>query len=128
MSTISLQLNQVTSAASLAGQAQYTVTNQILSSVGVDPAVFVFYTTTGIFSHYANPADLNNYPNTLQDAQALSAKFFRQPLLTRTWSTIDQMQDDLSMTQSRLQRLLNSLNELQGELIVNQTINLSAGC
>jgi hypothetical protein len=128
MATVSLQLSQVTSIASVAGAGQYTVTNQILSSVGLDPAVFVFYTTTGFFSHYANPVDLQLYPDTQQAAQALSAKFFRQSLLVRTWGTPELMQQDLTITQSRLQRLLNALSEVQSALVINQVVNLSAGC
>lgn len=128
MASVSLSLQQTTSAASIPNAAQYTVTNQITSSIGIDPGVFVYSLASGSFSHYATAADMSLYPDGAPAAAAAGVRFYRCPTLTRVWATINQMQEDLLMTQIRLQRLLNEISQLQTSLIVNQTVNLSAGC
>lgn len=124
--SISLTLNQVTSAAQTAGTATYTVTNTVTASVGISPAVFVFFRDTAVFDHYATVADLSLYPDSQAAALAQGVNYFRQPTVVRTWNTIDLMNADLTITRQRLQSLLNETSEIQNALIVNTTTVLSA--
>lgn len=127
MSTVSLTLHQTSTSTNVEGGASYLVTNVVTASFGVDKSVFVFKTDTGKFSHYATPADMEALPTSQEVAVADDALFYRQSSLARTWTTISEMNDDLSLTKSRLQSLAREVSKIQGSAIVDQVVEIRAG-
>lgn len=127
MTTVSLTLHQTAVPATVNGGASYTVTNEVTASVGISPAVFVFKTDTGKFDHYATPADLEGLPDSQAQAVADGKGFYRQPAVTRVWPTISAMNEDLAMTQTRLNSLVREVSKIQGSLTVDRVVEIQAG-
>ena len=119
----SFTLRQVTS---LVDQAypkapQYRVTNEVTAAAGASPAVYVFKATSQEFSNYASAADMARWPDSLALAQVSGVAFYRLPAVTRTWDTVEQMNEDLSMSLRRLQSLADEMSAQQGALVVDRT-------
>lgn len=127
MPSVSLTLHQTNDPATVLGGAQYTVTNEIIASIGIDPAVFVFKTETGEFDRYATAADLDALPTSQTLAVVDSIAYYRLTRVTRVWTTISAMQDDLAMTRRRLNSLAREVAQLQADLTIDQTIEIKAG-
>lgn len=123
---VSLSLRQVTSVQP-GPPPLYVVENSIVAASGIDMAVFVYSTATQKFDHYATVADMEAYPNNLPDAQIQNLPFYREVSVTRQWTTVEDMQDDLSFTQSRLQLLATDLDTVQTGLVGDNTVVISAG-
>lgn len=120
---VSFTLRQVTTLVSqdFPKAPQYQVTNGVTDVVDASPAVYVFKTATQKFSNYASAADMARWPDSLAKAQLMDAAFYRLPLLTRTWETVEQMNEDLAVSLRRLQSLADELNAQQGSLTVDRT-------
>lgn len=127
MPAVSLTLRQTTVPSSSAGSASYSVTSAVTASVGISPAVFVYRADNGKFSHYATPADMDAYPDTQVAAVADGKDFYRQASLTRVWPTISGMNDDLTTTRVRLSALVRETSKIQGSIVVDQVIEITAG-
>src|ERR1700692_4060592 len=82
---------------------------QVINTV-VEAATYVYSTSTKKFSHYASAADMAQWPDTYEVATLTSMGFYRQPSVTRTWRTVQQMLVDLNESKRRLQSLANELN------------------
>lgn len=121
---VSVQLHQVTSVQD--GPA-YRVKSEVLSAVGMQPEVFVYKTATQVFDHYATVADMELYPQTLQEAQLAALPFYRQASVQRDWPTASLMQSDLDMTQARVQDLVIQMASLEQNVVVDQTLTISSG-
>lgn len=126
MADLSLTLRQTTNATAVNGGATYEVKNEVTASVGISPAVFVYKTATQAFSHYATPADMDGLLDTYEAALAAGAQFYRQTSVTRTWTTISAMNEDLAVTRARLRALLRETSKLQGPLETDTTVVLTA--
>ena len=126
MPTVSLTLHQTAVPATVSGGATYTVTNEITASVGISPAVFVFKTDTGVFDHYATPPDMEALPASQAEAVAAGLPFYRQPGVTRVWTTISAMEEDLALTQTRLNGLVRETSQIQGSLTIDRSVVLQA--
>ena len=120
---VNFTLRQVTSLApqTYPKAPQYQVVNEVTAAVDASPAVYVFKTSTQKFSNYASAADMSRWPDSLALAQVTDAAFYRLPLLTRTWETVERMNEDLSMSLRRLQSLADELNAQQGALVLDRT-------
>jgi len=115
--SVSFTLEQTTAVSG----ATYQVTNTVTAATDADLAVFVYITATQKFSHYAAVADMDAWPNSYELAQVTGAEFYRLPQLCRTWSSVIDMQNDLSYTLFRVQDLADQLTEFQGELVGTTT-------
>lgn len=127
MSSVSLTLRQTVATTVVSGGATYQVTNAVTTSTGIDPAVFVFKTDTQAFDHYATAPDMDALPDTWEAAVAAGLGFYRQSSVSRTWTTISAMNDDLSITKARLGALAREVSQLQGAIVSDQTVVISAG-
>lgn len=127
MSSVSLTLRQTVQTSAVAGGASYAVTNVITDSTGIDPGVFVFKTDTKLFDHYATAPEMDSVPSSWEAAAAVGAGFYRQPSVTRTWTTISAMNEDLSVTKARLGTLAREVSQIQGAIVTDQTTVISAG-
>lgn len=101
---VSLTLVQT---ASVVGM-KFRVRDEITLSVDIDPAVFVFAVETQTFSHYATPADMESYPNTLAQATTNGKDFYRGPILERDWDFITDANVQKTATKARLQLLVRN--------------------
>lgn len=99
----------------------YRVHNEVTAATGASPAVFVFKTSTQAFDHYARAADLEQWPDSYEEALLRELAFYRAKILTRTWDTLADLSEDLAMTLQRTQRLANELNLQQGAIAVDRT-------
>lgn len=126
MSSVSLTLHQVTSVASAEGGSTFTLASTVTASIGIDRAVFVFRTSSKVFSHYASAADLVALPSSLELAQADGAGFYRQDRLTRTWPTLRAMEDDMALTRARLRSLVDDVGGANHAAIVDEVIVIEA--
>lgn len=115
---VSFSLRQITSVVS---GPLYRVNNTVDDATDASTAVFVFKTTTEEFSHYATVADLETYPDTLAEAQADDAAFYRLATVERDWDTVEDMEADVAMTKSRVQFLANELNALHAGIASDTT-------
>lgn len=120
--SVTVQLHQVTS---IQPGPLYRVKNEVLSAQSIDTAMFVYKVSTQVFDHYAVVADMEQYPNTYAAAVQAGVDFYRQPSVTRDWATVTLMQEDLAITQARVQDLLNQMNALQGSIPSDTTITLT---
>lgn len=121
---VTFTLNQVTS---IVGGPRYQVVNTVTAATDASLAVYVFETVTQRFSRYAAAADMEQLPDSLEQAQVLGFPFYRLPTLTRVWDTVQRMNADLSTSLYRLQSLADQLNAQQGSLIVDRT-TVVVGC
>jgi hypothetical protein len=115
---VSFTLNQLTS---IVGGPRYQVTNQVTAATDADLSVYVFETSTQRFNHYAAAADMELFPNSYEQALLLGIAFYRLPIITRTWDTVQRMYADLDMSLRRLQSLADELNAQRGDLVINRT-------
>ena len=93
---------------------------QVINTV-VEAATYVYATGTKKFSHYASAADMGLYPDTYEVAALISAGFYRQSSVTRTWKTVQQMLIDLNESKRRLQSLADELNVQVGAITTSTT-------
>jgi hypothetical protein len=126
MSSVSLTLHQTSTPLTVDGGATYKVVNEVTASMGIAMEVFVFRTDTGVFSHYATPADLELLPTSQAVAVSNSVGFFRQSSVTRIWTKISEMNEDLALTKTRLQALSREVAKTQGTLLVDQVVEIRA--
>lgn len=127
---VSLTLHQVTAIVSPTPPETaplYQVNNTITVAVGIDDAVFVYKTLTQKFDHYAYASDMEEWPDSYDAANQAGLAFYRQSSVTRNWPSVEQMQSDLSISQSRLQALCNDMILLQSGIVIDQTTVISAG-
>lgn len=125
---VSLQLQQDTSIGGTPDKPLYVVTQTVSNPVNNDGGVFVYKTIDQTFNHFATVVDLEAWPLTYEAAVIAALDFYRLPTLQRGWSTIDEMQDDLTISQSRIRRMLEQLDALQGaNLPSSNVVVLSAG-
>ncbi len=127
MSSVSLTLRQTVQTSVVSGGASYVVTNVVESSTGIDPSVFVFKTDTQAFDHYATAPEMDSLPNSWEAAAAAGLGFYRLSSVTRTWTTISAMNEDLSLTKARLGALARETSQIQGAIVTDQTTVISAG-
>lgn len=107
---VSFSLHQVTSYVDQANAAPlYRVVNQVSESSGASPAVFVYKTVTKAFDHYASAADMERWPDNYEEAQLKNLAFYRVNSVSRTWKTLQEMQEDLDMTLARVRSLAKEL-------------------
>ena len=128
--SVSLTLRQVTSVVqpvSPSTALKYRVVNSITAAVGMDPAVFVFKTINGKFDHYAYAADMEAWPDGIDAAKTANLMFYRLTSVQRDWCTVHEMNEDLTITKSRLQALCNEMNIVMDGLVIDQTTTLTAG-
>jgi hypothetical protein len=107
---VSFSLRQITSVVT---GPLYRVNNTVDAATDAPIQIFVFKTLTQVFSHYATVADLETYPDTYAEAVADDLAFYRLAEVERDWETIEEMESDVAMTQSRVQFLANELNAVQ---------------
>lgn len=115
---VSFTLRQVTS---IVDGPAYQVLNEVTAATNADVFVFVYDASSQKFSHYATAADVEQYPTSLALAQVMGQPFYRLASVTRTWTSVSDMNDDLSDTMRRVQSLANELNAQQGSLIIDRT-------
>ena len=107
---VTFTLRQTTS---IVDGPRYQVVDQVTSATGASLAVYVYITASQLFSHYANAADMEQWPETSGAATLANLMFYRQPSVTRSWSTVALMNDDLAMSLRRLQYLADEINQIQ---------------
>ncbi len=127
MPSVNLTLRQTAVPSATSGAASYSVTNTVVSSVGISPAVFVFKTETGKFDHYATPPDMDSLPASREEAVVAGLGFYRQSAVQRVWPTISAMNEDLAVTRARLAGLAREVSKIQGALTIDQTVEIQAG-
>lgn len=124
MSAVSYQLRQLTS---IHDGPLYRVKNEVLSAVASTTAVFVYKVDTQAFSHYATVVDLENWPDSYEEALQESKSFYRQSMVQRDWAAIGDMNKDLGATIARLQSLATELSTIQGNLTIDRVVTIGAG-
>lgn len=124
MSVVTYELHQITS---IQDGLLYRVKNEVLVSIGSSPAVFVYKTDGQKFSHYAVVADMEQWPDTYDQAVVAGADFYRAVSVTRDWSTITEMNKDLDVTRARVQALAKELAAVQGSVVIDRTVVISGG-
>lgn len=102
----------------------FRVTHDVDAATEADTGVFVFSTATQKFDHFASPADVANYPVGYDAANALGAPFYRAAAMTRDWTTAPEMQADLAAAQARIAALARDLTALNGQLTIDQTVEI----
>ena len=122
--SVSLQLHQLPT---IQPHCLYRVKNEILAATGVDSGVFVYKTATQKFSHYATFADMETWPNLYEAAVQAGKPFYRAASVQRDWTTIKDMKCDLTITVARLQALLNDVADVQGSVLEESIVTLTAG-
>lgn len=124
MSAVSLTLHQTTSVTQNDNGASYQVTSIVEAAHGIEREVFVYRTDTKRFDHYATPADLAIVPTSLELAIADRLPFYRQDSLTRKWSSLELMQDDLAVTETRLRGLAREVSVQGSAAVIDKTITI----
>jgi len=122
MPTISFTLHQVTTA--LDGPL-YRVFQEITAAVNSSKAVFVFKTSTEEFDHVATIMDMRTYPDSYAQAVIDGVDFYRLEEVTRDWSTVALMVEDVTMGYNRVQLLASSLTDEEGLLEIDRTVVLT---
>jgi len=127
MSSVSLTLRQTVQTSAISGGATYAVTNTVTDSTGIAPAVFAYKTDSKAFDHYATAPEMDSLPDSWEAAVTSGAPFYRQVSVTRTWTTISAMNDDLLITKARLSGLARETSQIQGAIVTDLTTVISAG-
>jgi hypothetical protein len=124
MPTVSFDLHQVTTA--LDGPL-YRVFQELTAAVNSSKAVFVYKTTTQEFSHIATIMDMRNWTDSYAQAVINEDDYYRLEQVTRDWSTVALMVDDVNMGVSRVQLLASALTDEEGLLEIDRTLVLTGG-
>lgn len=127
MAAVSISLHQTTQVTSDDDGASYQVTNVVESARGIDRELFVYRTDTQRFDHYATPADLAVIPTSLDLATANRLPFYRQESLTRSWPSLELMQADVAMTESRLRGLAWEVSERGAASVIDKVVEIEVG-
>lgn len=106
---------------------KYQVTNEVVEAVDASTGVYVFKTVNKEFSNYASAADVEQWPESYEQAQVLGKPFYRLPKLVRTWDTLSQMNVDLAESVRRLQSLADELSAQQGAIVIDRTTVVVGG-
>lgn len=119
---VSFTLRQVTSVVQqTAAPPLYRVINQVTSADGASTSVFVYKAATQAFEHYAAAADMEKWPDSLEEANALNKAFYRLDSVSRTWTSLEEMHEDLDMTLRRVRLLANELTVQRDSIEIDRT-------
>lgn len=112
---VSFTLRQTTSLVDqTSGAPLYRVINQIVTAIGASPAIFVYKVATSSFEHYANAGDMERWPDSREEAVVRGLGFYRLDNVSRTWTSLDEMYEDLDVTLRRSRALANELSAQRG--------------
>ncbi len=106
---------------------KYQVTNEVVDAVDASTSVYVYKTVNKEFSNYASAADMEQWPETYEQAQVLGKSFYRLPQVVRTWDTLSQMNADLAESVRRLQSLADELSVQQDAIVIDRTTVVVGG-
>lgn len=106
---------------------KYQVSNEVTASTDASKAVYVYKTANQQFSNYASAADMEQWPESLEQAQVLGKAFYRLPRVVRTWDTLSQMNLDLDDSMRRLQSLADELTAQRGAIVIDRTTVVAGG-
>ncbi len=105
----------------------YRVKTSVVAAQGVSTALFVFKTVSDAFDHYATVADLIRWPDNKADALSQTLGFYRQAIVQRDWSNVDQMNRDLMVTVERLQAVVDDWDSSNTTTALDRTLTLTSG-
>lgn len=121
---VTFTLRQLTS---IVDGTKYQVSNEVTAATDASTAVYVYKTATKLFSNYASAADMEQWPDSYEQAQVLGKPFYRLPQVVRTWDTLSQMNVDLSESVRRLQSLADELTAQHGAISIDRTTVVAGG-
>jgi len=125
---VSFTLRQMTKVVDQDGAAPlYRVINQVVSAVGASAATFVFKTSTQVFEHYANAADMERWPNSQEEAQLRGLGFYRLDNVSRTWASLEEMYEDLDMSLRRVRALASELSAQRASVEMTRDTVIEVG-
>jgi hypothetical protein len=96
----------------VAGPA-YRVATSVTYATGISTSIFVYDTTTGLFSHCSTVWDLEAYPDTRAAAQAALLPYYRQPSATVDYTTVDVATEAAAYILARIDSLVTVLSDTQ---------------
>ena len=122
---VSFLLRQVTSLVDQAGKAPlYRVINQVTESTGASAAVFAYKTATKVFDHYANAGEMEQLPDSYEEAVVRGVAFYRLNSVSRDWETVAQMYADIDATMRRVRSLAKDLTQQQGAIVMDRSTSI----
>lgn len=99
----------------------YKVVNEITDATDIPQKLFVIETDTDLFSHVATVWDLQNYPFTKAEAEALHIEYYLDATGTREYVTLQDGMDFAAIVVSRLEWLARdytkAIDEFQGVVV-----------
>ena len=84
----------------------YQVVNEIISSVDLQPELFVHDVLTSTFAYVATVWDIQNYPTTIEEAEADSLPYYLAATGTKSYSVLQDAVNLEAYVVSRLENLL----------------------
>lgn len=124
---MSISLRQTTLVTSNDAGASYQATSVVEVAHGIERALFVYRADTKRFDHYATPADLATIPTSLELAVENRLPFYRQESLTRVWPSLDLMQDDIALTETRLRGLALEVSARGSAAVIDKVVEIEVG-
>lgn len=102
----------------------YRVINQVMGAIGASPAAFVYKTSDKVFDHVATAGDMERWPDSYEEAVLRGVEFYRLDSVSRTWTSVEDMNADLDIALRRVQRLANDLTARRGILEIDRVTTI----
>jgi hypothetical protein len=83
----------------------YRVATSVVYNSGIGRNIFVFNTETQVFEHVATPWDMENVPNSRDEALTDASAFYRLPEVTRDFDVVATAIEYALYTRSRVEQL-----------------------
>ena len=95
----------------------YRVKTSVVHATGIDRRIFVYKMTTAQFSHVATTWDMENFPGSLEEAQAGPIEFYRQDSCTKDYEDAEVAAQFATYTRSRIDWLARQYAIMQEDFV-----------
>lgn len=95
----------------------YRIYTEVIHAVGISRAIFVFETESETFSHVATTWDMETFPDTLAEAQATAANYYRQDRCTKDYEEESVASSFAVYTRGRIDYLVRQYAGMQEDFI-----------
>jgi len=95
----------------------YRTYTKVIHTVGIDQNIFVFNTETQEFSHVATTWDMENFPTSHTEAEALPTDYYRQSECTKDYTEESVASAFATYTRGRIEFLARQYAGMQEDFI-----------
>ena len=93
----------------------YKVTTLVEYVHGIQETIFVYRTETQEFEYVATVWDMDNLPNTYEEALAEGVNFYRANTATKSYASIETADEFALYTRGRIDNLITDYSAARGE-------------